>query len=183
MKKKILIIFIILILCIIFITLGKYCILKKLSSSSQELFENSSNFKITITTKMANQDATSTEIYYKDDIYLIKYINPNEEDTWEMKNNKTGEIKTSIQDSEFNELLISQIYDSLCIKTDLMKIKSEDNYYVYKLNNCGDYYSKDTGLLEKVINYNEDEEYESLNTEITYKYEFDIVTDDDMQVF
>lgn len=192
MKKKLLSIFviIIIILCILFVILGmQYFKIKKLSSNATNLLKNSSDFKIIISDNLNS----TTEIYHKDNIFLIKYYNSNQVNSWEFKNIETGEIKNSANNTTFNEDLINQIYNNtFCITTNIsnfFKFKSNGNSYIYEIQKDNEdnlnshtittfVFSKETGLLEKFNVQNTN----NLNSETSYIYEFNCVSDNDIQL-
>ncbi len=192
MKKliKLIAIIIIIIIAILLVNyIRNFVILNKISNEGSRIFD-SSNYHITINSKMINSDYNAVnEIYYKDNICLINTYVDNKltEICW--KNYLTDECITYYPDSlkttnDFNDELISSIKDEIMLKNNKISIFNfiikKDNYYIIKEKNQNSYFDKETGIFVKK-EYNFEGEHNILDSIYEVKYQQNSVTDLDVK--
>jgi len=191
--KKILIIFIALVIILIIFVLRKYIIITNLINVSKE-YESKTNYIVDVYSLQEN-GVTMIKSYRKADDYLstYKYFNNNTEDREFIVYNKDNEKIGIIQSGETKIALLNgsvvggetsvntfNIFAEPITKLQLSiiaKIKSEkvNNKECYLLELSDDYriwVEKETGIIIK--------EMQSNNT-TNRKYTFDIVTDENIQ--
>lgn len=163
MKKffKILFILIILIILIVLInTIRNVYIINKLRNNSNKYFSDISSYKIKTESHFSYYEPNNdnkidetdiTEVYFKDNIYVIKeYING------ELINTETtsiGKISNYPNSPTYSELMkidfiMKEDFHNNIIKLYLLNfIKTNENDYILDGSEGKFYYNKDTGLL------------------------------------
>ena len=192
-KIKILKIIIILFLAVfIVVVLRRIAIMEILKVKYNNICEENLNNYYMRTETYDGKNINITEKYYKDGEYIIKqefgefnrdtsmitaYKSDNEEiKLFENKENKIKSKNIIAKDlkpiSEFRDFS-SNIQYALFIGIDNVSIGNKD-YYVIRNNKYERYISKETGLVEKEIDFNN-------NMVTNYFYEFGTVDDNDIQ--
>lgn len=189
MKKIKIILLIILVICLLIFIINfirNSTIINNISHKNQEIF-SSQNVYIEEKTYIHSELNTVNKIYHKDGVYKIDtYDSNNALQSTSYKNENNGETKTLYffeepsESDDFNQELI----DSLNINFNLLNnylakyIKKVNNTYLLNDNSgvLEYYYNKDNFNLERIVNNTQD-----TNSEIILNYEFDIVTDEDIQ--
>lgn len=190
MKKIKIILLIILVICLLIFIINfirNSTIINNISHKNQEIF-SSQNVYIEAKTYIHSELNTVNKIYHKDGVYKIDtYDSNNALQSTSYKNENNGETKTLYffeepsESDDFNQELI----DSLNINFNLLNnylakyIKKVNNTYLLNDNSgvLEYYYNKDNFNLERIVNNTQD-----TNSEIILNYEFDIVTDEDIQL-
>lgn len=193
MKKFVKPIIIILILLILFVLINfsrNYLILRKIINRGNEIL-SSSSYHIKIETEIPFDNFKSyNDIFYKDNIYLIKTTTSNDDSVelyW--KNYSTQEdnsyyiYQENIIEATFNEELISSIKSSLTLdymnifKTSLFSIiPIKNNNYIINEH----YFDKNTGTLCEINYINNNSNSNILDTIQKYTITLDTVTDNDI---
>ncbi len=189
MKKIKIILLIILVICLLIFIINfirNSTIINNITHKNQEIF-SSQNVYIEEKTYIHSELNTVNKIYHKDGVYKIDtYDSNNALQSTSYKNENNGETKTLYffeepsESDDFNQELI----DSLNINFNLLNnylakyIKKVNNTYLLNDNSgvLEYYYNKDNFNLERIVNNTQD-----TNSEIILNYEFDIVTDEDIQ--
>lgn len=189
MKKIKIILLIILVICLLIFIINfirNSTIINNITHKNQEIF-SSQNIYIEEKTYIHSELNTVNKIYHKDGVYKIDtYDSNNALQSTSYKNENNGETKTLYffeepsESDDFNQELI----DSLNINFNLLNnylakyIKKVNNTYLLNDNSgvLEYYYNKDNFNLERIVNNTQD-----TNSEIILNYEFDIVTDEDIQ--
>lgn len=189
MKKIKIILLIILVICLLIFIINfirNSTIINNITHKNQEIF-SSQNVYIEEKTYIHSELNTVNKIYHKDGVYKIDtYDSNNALQSTSYKNENNGETKTlyffeePYESDDFNQELI----DSLNINFNLLNnylakyIKKVNNTYLLNDNSgvLEYYYNKDNFNLERIVNNTQD-----TNSEIILNYEFDIVTDEDIQ--
>lgn len=189
MKKIKIILLIILVICLLIFIINfirNSTIINNITHKNQEIF-SSQNVYIEEKTYIHSELNTVNKIYHKDGVYKIDtYDSDNALQSTSYKNENNGETKTlyffeePYESDNFNQELI----DSLNINFNLLNnylakyIKKVNNTYLINDNSgvLEYYYNKDNFNLERIVNNTQD-----TNSEIILNYEFDIVTDEDIQ--
>lgn len=189
MKKIKIILLIILVICLLIFIINfirNSTIINNITHKNQEIF-SSKNVYIEEKTYIHSELNTVNKIYHKDGVYKIDtYDSNNALQSTSYKNENNGETKTLYffeepsESDDFNQELI----DSLNINFNLLNnylakyIKKVNNTYLLNDNSgvLEYYYNKDNFNLERIVNNTQD-----TNSEIILNYEFDIVTDEDIQ--
>lgn len=190
MEKIKIILLIILVICLLIFIINfirNSTIINNISHKNQEIF-SSQNVYIEAKTYIHSELNTVNKIYHKDGVYKIDtYDSDNALQSTSYKNENNGETKTLYffeepsESDDFNQELI----DSLNINFNLLNnylakyIKKVNNTYLLNDNSgvLEYYYNKDNFNLERIVNNTQD-----TNSEIILNYEFDIVTDEDIQL-
>lgn len=190
MKKIKIILLIILVICLLIFIINfirNSTIINNITHKNQEIF-SSQNVYIEEKTYIHSELNTVNKIYHKDGVYKIDtYDSNNALQSTSYKNENNGETKTLYffeepsESDDFNQELI----DSLNINFNLLNnylakyIKKVNNTYLLNDNSgvLEYYYNKDNFNLERIVNNTQD-----TNSEIILNYEFDIVTDEDIQL-
>ena len=190
MKKIKIILLIILVICLLIFIINfirNSTIINNISHKNQEIF-SSQNVYIEAKTYIHSELNTVNKIYHKDGVYKIDtYDSDNALQSTSYKNENNGETKTlyffeePYESDNFNQELI----DSLNINFNLLNnylakyIKKVNNTYLLNDNSgvLEYYYNKDNFNLERIVNNTQD-----TNSEIILNYEFDMVTDEDIQL-
>ena len=190
MEKIKIILLIILVICLLIFIINfirNSTIINNISHKNQEIF-SSQNVYIEAKTYIHSELNTVNKIYHKDGVYKIDtYDSNNALQSTSYKNENNGETKTLYffeepsESDDFNQELI----DSLNINFNLLNnylakyIKKVNNTYLLNDNSgvLEYYYNKDNFNLERIVNNTQD-----TNSEIILNYEFDIVTDEDIQL-
>ena len=189
MKKIKIILLIILVICLLIFIINfirNSTIINNITHKNQEIF-SSQNVYIEEKTYIHSELNTVNKIYHKNGVYKIDtYDSDNALQSTSYKNENNGETKTLYffeepsESDDFNQELI----DSLNINFNLLNnylakyIKKVNNTYLLNDNSgvLEYYYNKDNFNLERIVNNTQD-----TNSEIILNYEFDIVTDEDIQ--
>ena len=189
MKKIKIILLIILVICLLIFIINfirNSTIINNITHKNQEIF-SSQNVYIEEKTYIHSELNTVNKIYHKNGVYKIDtYDSDNALQSTSYKNENNGETKTlyffeePYESDNFNQELI----DSLNINFNLLNnylakyIKKVNNTYLLNDNSgvLEYYYNKDNFNLERIVNNTQD-----TNSEIILNYEFDIVTDEDIQ--
>lgn len=190
MKKIKIILLIILVICLLIFIINfirNSTIINNITHKNQEIF-SSQNVYIEEKTYIHSELNTVNKIYHKDGVYKIDtYDSNNALQSTSYKNENNGETKTLYffeepsESDDFNQELI----DSLNINFNLLNnylakyIKKVNNTYLLNDNSgvLEYYYNKDNFNLERIVNNTQD-----TNSEIILNYEFDMVTDEDIQL-
>ena len=190
MKKIKIILLIILVICLLIFIINfirNSTIINNITHKNQEIF-SSQNVYIEEKTYIHSELNTVNKIYHKNGVYKIDtYDSDNALQSTSYKNENNGETKTlyffeePYESDNFNQELI----DSLNINFNLLNnylakyIKKVNNTYLLNDNSgvLEYYYNKDNFNLERIVNNTQD-----TNSEIILNYEFDIVTDEDIQL-
>lgn len=207
MKKIIKIMIIILIIAVLLFIINltrNYIVINKLCNL-QNNFDFGNNFFIKIDYKL--EPATSTEIYVKDNTYLLKqifngeilevdYHNFDTDELYVYERDSNGflvgvESKNEINyNSALENVLFLKNYDNAkfeLVKNNLFNIIAKENncYKLKILNDIVIYINKDSGIVEKQVNlYHYDNEQKVKDNQVIYEIvlEKDKVVDDDINI-
>ena len=188
MKKIKIILLIILVICLLIFIINfirNSTIINNITHKNQEIF-SSQNVYIEEKTYIHSELNTVNKIYHKDGVYKIDtYDSDNALQSTSYKNENNGETKTlyffeePYESDNFNQELIDSLNINFSLNNYLAKyIKKVNNTYLINDNSgvLEYYYNKDNFNLERIVNNTQD-----TNSEIILNYEFDIVTDEDIQ--
>lgn len=188
MKKIKIILLIILVICLLIFIINfirNSTIINNISHKNQEIF-SSQNVYIEAKTYIHSELNTVNKIYHKDGVYKIDtYDSDNALQSTSYKNENNGETKTlyffeePYESDNFNQELVDSLNINFNLNNYLAKyIKKVNNTYLLNDNSgvLEYYYNKDNFNLERIVNNTQD-----TNSEIILNYEFDIVTDEDIQ--
>lgn len=189
MKKIKIILLIILVICLLIFIINfirNSTIINNISHKNQEIF-SSQNVYIEAKTYIHSELNTVNKIYHKDGVYKIDtYDSDNALQSTSYKNENNGETKTlyffeePYESDNFNQELIDSLNINFSLNNYLAKyIKKVNNTYLINDNSgvLEYYYNKDNFNLERIVNNTQD-----TNSEIILNYEFDMVTDEDIQL-
>ena len=189
MKKIKIILLIILVICLLIFIINfirNSTIINNISHKNQEIF-SSQNVYIEAKTYIHSELNTVNKIYHKDGVYKIDtYDSDNALQSTSYKNENNGETKTlyffeePYESDNFNQELIDSLNINFSLNNYLAKyIKKVNNTYLINHNSgvLEYYYNKDNFNLERIVNNTQD-----TNSEIILNYEFDMVTDEDIQL-
>ena len=189
MKKIKIILLIILVICLLIFIINfirNSTIINNISHKNQEIF-SSQNVYIEAKTYIHSELNTVNKIYHKDGVYKIDtYDSDNALQSTSYKNENNGETKTlyffeePYESDNFNQELIDSLNINFNLNNYLAKyIKKVNNTYLINDNSgvLEYYYNKDNFNLERIVNNTQD-----TNSEIILNYEFDMVTDEDIQL-
>ena len=188
MKKIKIILLIILVICLLIFIINfirNSTIINNISHKNQEIF-SSQNVYIEAKTYIHSELNTVNKIYHKDGVYKIdRYDSDNALQSTSYKNENNGETKTlyffeePYESDNFNQELIDSLNINFSLNNYLAKYIKKVNITYLINDNSGVleyYYNKDNFNLERIVNNTQD-----TNSEIILNYEFDIVTDEDIQ--
>ena len=188
MKKIKIILLIILVICLLIFIINfirNSTIINNISHKNQEIF-SSQNVYIEAKTYIHSELNTVNKIYHKDGVYKIDtYDSDNALQSTSYKNENNGETKTlyffeePYESDNFNKELIDSLNINFSLNNYLAKYIKKVNITYLINDNSGVleyYYNKDNFNLERIVNNTQD-----TNSEIILNYEFDIVTDEDIQ--
>lgn len=189
MKKIKIILLIILVICLLIFIINfirNSTIINNITHKNQEIF-SSQNVYIEEKTYIHSELNTVNKIYHKDGVYKIDtYDSNNALQSTSYKNENNGETKTlyffeePYESDNFNQELIDSLNINFSLNNYLAKyIKKVNNTYLINDNSgvLEYYYNKDNFNLERIVNNTQD-----TNSEIILNYEFDMVTDEDIQL-
>lgn len=189
MKKIKIILLIILVICLLIFIINfirNSTIINNITHKNQEIF-SSQNVYIEEKTYIHSELNTVNKIYHKDGVYKIDtYDSNNALQSTSYKNENNGETKTLYffeepsESDDFNQELIDSLNINFSLNNYLAKyIKKVNNTYLINDNSgvLEYYYNKDNFNLERIVNNTQD-----TNSEIILNYEFDMVTDEDIQL-
>ena len=189
MEKIKIILLIILVICLLIFIINfirNSTIINNISHKNQEIF-SSQNVYIEAKTYIHSELNTVNKIYHKDGVYKIDtYDSDNALQSTSYKNENNGETKTlyffeePYESDNFNQELIDSLNINFSLNNYLAKyIKKVNNTYLINDNSgvLEYYYNKDNFNLERIVNNTQD-----TNSEIILNYEFDMVTDEDIQL-
>ena len=189
MKKIKIILLIILVICLLIFIINfirNSTIINNITHKNQEIF-SSQNIYIEEKTYIHSELNTVNKIYHKDGVYKIDtYDSDNALQSTSYKNENNGETKTlyffeePYESDNFNQELIDSLNINFSLNNYLAKyIKKVNNTYLINDNSgvLEYYYNKDNFNLERIVNNTQD-----TNSEIILNYEFDMVTDEDIQL-
>ena len=189
MKKIKIILLIILVICLLIFIINfirNSTIINNITHKNQEIF-SSQNVYIEEKTYIHSELNTVNKIYHKDGVYKIDtYDSDNALQSTSYKNENNGETKTlyffeePYESDNFNQELIDSLNINFSLNNYLAKyIKKVNNTYLINDNSgvLEYYYNKDNFNLERIVNNTQD-----TNSEIILNYEFDMVTDEDIQL-
>lgn len=189
MKKIKIILLIILVICLLIFIINfirNSTIINNITHKNQEIF-SSQNVYIEEKTYIHSELNTVNKIYHKNGVYKIDtYDSDNALQSTSYKNENNGETKTlyffeePYESDNFNQELIDSLNINFSLNNYLAKyIKKVNNTYLINDNSgvLEYYYNKDNFNLERIVNNTQD-----TNSEIILNYEFDMVTDEDIQL-
>ena len=189
MEKIKIILLIILVICLLIFIINfirNSTIINNITHKNQEIF-SSQNVYIEEKTYIHSELNTVNKIYHKDGVYKIDtYDSDNALQSTSYKNENNGETKTlyffeePYESDNFNQELIDSLNINFSLNNYLAKyIKKVNNTYLINDNSgvLEYYYNKDNFNLERIVNNTQD-----TNSEIILNYEFDMVTDEDIQL-
>ena len=196
MKKKILkgiLVFLIVLVVLLIINLVRnYMIIAKICESEESMKQSLNNYYYEQTTEynMGNIKESKSEIYALNGIYLNKnytdgapyttnYVDKNTDEHLTVEDGAIIDENTQIAiEEEYKNMLLTanntkdEVIKNVILKNIFKPITKKDNQYIVKIDEFTVYINNDTNLIDK---------WESGDVTVTFKFESNVVTNEDVQ--